>query len=152
MELNKQSLKTHLSLLNKKTFEGYCLLYEIFLQLKREQSLFYQMIYIYLYIKVKKTQHDLTLMFNLKFKLLWIYTTNRPSKFSTIIHSERSSMKRFVEWKYIYIYIYIYVYIYPFVPYCRGGQIKCTRGELSRFIKIRWREGILVFRSFSDNS
>ena len=39
----------------------------------------------------------MTLMSNLKFRLLWIYTTNRPSKFYTI-YSARLARKCFVEW------------------------------------------------------
>ena len=39
----------------------------------------------------------MTLMSNLKFRLLWIYTTNRLSKFYTI-YSARLATKCFVEW------------------------------------------------------
>ena len=41
----------------------------------------------------------MTLMFNLKFKLLWTYITNRSSKFSIIIYSKKIIKKRFGEWK-----------------------------------------------------
>ena len=37
-------------------------------------------------------------MFNLNFKLLWIYIKNRQAKFSTIIYSAKI-MKRFIGWK-----------------------------------------------------
>ena len=41
----------------------------------------------------------ITLMLNLKFKLLEIYITNRPSKVPTITYSIKTSMKQFVAWR-----------------------------------------------------
>ena len=80
----------------KKYFEGYCFLYYKFLQLKRERSLFYQISYR----KVQKSSM-ITLMFNLKFKLLWKYFTNRPFKLSPSpsFIAQISSVKHFVQWK-----------------------------------------------------
>ena len=89
--MSDEFLKTHLSLLKRKYVDGYCFLYEAFLQLKREMSLFYQVTFIQkfslwsLYSNAKSSM--ITLMFNLNFKLYWMYFTNIPFRFSTIIYT-----------------------------------------------------------------
>ena len=94
MGSNNSLAVIHLWLLNKNHFEGYCFLYEAFLQLKRERESFllkklkYKGFLLDNYTQIQK-RSTITLMFELKFKLLWIYITNRPFKFSTIIYSAK---------------------------------------------------------------
>ena len=58
-----------------------------------------QICFLYGYIQIRK-HSMITLIFNLNLKLLWIHNINRPCKFPSIIY-KRSSIKCFVEWKYL---------------------------------------------------
>ena len=73
----------------KKCFVGYCL--EAFSQLKRKilsNNLYIKVLFLMVISKLK-IHSMIILMSNLKFELLWIYFTKRPSKFSTIIYGAK---------------------------------------------------------------
>ena len=98
-------LKNSALILSRNYFEGYCFLYEAFSQFKRRRNLWWISNYLFIktptffgYIKIKKCS-IIILILNLKFKLLWIYSTNRPSKFSSLFITQKSSIKCFFEWK-----------------------------------------------------